>query len=190
MDTMTYLSIKSLGIPKNRIIGMGGTLDSSRFKYFLSQALNCNPNEVEGIVIGGHGDKTMIPLARLATYKGVPVTSLLSAEKVEEVVKSTMVGGATLTGLLGTSAWYAPGAAAAYVVESIVHNQKKCIPCSVYLEGEYGESDICVGVPVILGKNGIEKIVELKLSEEEKAKFAESAKSVRETNAHLNDALK
>jgi malate dehydrogenase len=190
MDTMTYLSIKSLGIPKNHIIGMGGTLDSSRFKYFLSQALNCNPNEVEGIVIGGHGDKTMIPLARLATYKGVPVTSLLSAEKVEEVVKSTMVGGATLTGLLGTSAWYAPGAAAAYVVESIVHNQKKCIPCSVYLEGEYGESDICVGVPVILGKNGIEKIVELKLSEEEKAKFAESAKSVRETNAHLNDALK
>lgn len=190
MDTMTYLSIKSLGIPKNRIIGMGGTLDSSRFKYFLSQALNCNPNEVEGIVIGGHGDKTMIPLARLATYKGVPVTSLLSAEKVEEVVKSTMVGGATLTGLLGTSAWYAPGAAAAYVVESIVHNQKKCIPCSVYLEGEYGESDICVGVPVILGKNGIEKIVELKLSEDEKAKFAESAKSVRETNAHLNDALK
>ena len=190
MDTMTYLSIKSLGIPKNRIIGMGGILDSSRFKYFLSQALNCNPNEVEGIVIGGHGDKTMIPLARLATYKGVPVTSLLSAEKVEEVVKSTMVGGATLTGLLGTSAWYAPGAAAAYVVESIVHNQKKCIPCSVYLEGEYGESDICVGVPVILGKNGIEKIVELKLSEEEKAKFAESAKSVRGTNAHLNDALK
>ena len=190
MDTMTYLCNKILGLPKNRIIGMGGALDSSRFKYFLSQALNCNPNEVEGIVIGGHGDKTMIPLARLATYKGVPVSKLLSAEKLDEVVKSTMVGGATLTGLLGTSAWYAPGAAAAFVVESIVHNQKKLIPCSVYCEGEYGESDICIGVPVILGKNGIEKIVELELTADEKAKFAESAKATRGTNAHLADALK
>jgi len=190
MDTMTYLCNKILGLPKNRIIGMGGALDSSRFKYFLSQALNCNPNEVEGIVIGGHGDKTMIPLARLATYKGVPVSKLLSAEKLDEVVKSTMVGGATLTGLLGTSAWYAPGAAAAFVVESIVHNQKKLIPCSVYCEGEYGESDICIGVPVVLGKNGIEKIVELELTADEKAKFAESAKATRGTNAHLADALK
>jgi malate dehydrogenase len=190
MDTMTYLCNKILGLPKNRIIGMGGALDSSRFKYFLSQALNCNPNEVEGIVIGGHGDKTMIPLARLATYKGVPVSKLLSAEKLDEVVKSTMVGGATLTGLLGTSAWYAPGAAAAFVVEAIVHNQKKCIPCSVYCEGEYGESDICIGVPVVLGKNGIEKIVELELTADEKAKFAESAKATRGTNAHLADALK
>ena len=187
MDTMTYLSLKSLGLPKNRIIGMGGALDSSRFKYFLSQALGCNANEVEGMVIGGHGDTTMIPLARLATYKGQPVSTLLSEEKLNEVVASTMVGGATLTKLLGTSAWYAPGAAGAYVVESIIHNQKKMIPCSVYLEGEYGESDICIGVPVILGKNGIEKIVELELNADEKAKFAASAAAVHKTNAALKE---
>ena len=173
MDTMTYLSLKSLGLPKNRIIGMGGALDSSRFKYFLSQALGCNANEVEGMVIGGHGDTTMIPLARLATYKGQPVSTLLSEEKLNK--------------LLGTSAWYAPGAAGAYVVESIIHNQKKMIPCSVYLEGEYGESDICIGVPVILGKNGIEKIVELELTADEKAKFAASAAAVHKTNAALKE---
>ena len=187
MDTMTYLSLKSLGLPKNRIIGMGGALDSSRFKYFLSQALGCNANEVEGMVIGGHGDTTMIPLTRFATYKGMPVTNFLSEEKLNEVAAATMVGGATLTKLLGTSAWYAPGAAGAYVVESIIHNQKKMIPCSVYLEGEYGESDICIGVPVILGKNGIEKIVELNLNEDEKAKFAASAKAVHGTNAALKE---
>lgn len=185
MDTMTYLALKSLGLPKNRIIGMGGALDSSRFKYFLSQALGCNANEVEGMVIGGHGDTTMIPLARFATYKGLPICNFLSAEKIDEVVKSTMVGGATLTGLLGTSAWYAPGAAAAFVVESILHNQMKMIPCSVALEGEYGENDLCCGVPVILGKNGIERIVELPLNEEEVAKFKASAEAVRKTNADL-----
>ncbi len=163
----------------------GGALDSSRFKYFLSQALGCNANEVEGMVIGGHGDTTMIPLARFATYKGLPICNFLSAEKIDEVVKSTMVGGATLTGLLGTSAWYAPGAAGAFVVESILHNQMKMIPCSVALEGEYGEHDLCCGVPVILGKNGIEKIVELPLNEEEMAKFKASAEAVRKTNADL-----
>ncbi len=187
MDTMTYLSLKSLGLPKNRIIGMGGALDSSRFKYYLSQALGCNANEVEGMVIGGHGDTTMIPLSRLATYKGIPVSTLLSAEKLDEVVKATMVGGATLTGLLGTSAWYAPGAAGAYVVESILHNQMKMIPCSVALEGEYGESDVCIGVPVILGKNGIEKIVELELNDKEKELFAKSAEAVHKTNAVLKE---
>ena len=187
MDTMTYLIHKVSGLPKNRIIGMGGALDSSRFKYFLSQALGCNANEVEGMVIGGHGDTTMIPLARLATYKGIPVSKLLSAEKLQEVVASTMVGGATLTKLLGTSAWYAPGAAGAFVVESIIHNQGKMVPCSVYLEGEYGESDLCIGVPVILGKNGIEKIVELDLNADEKAKFAASAKAVHGTNAALKE---
>ena len=187
MDTMTYLSLKSLGLPKNRIIGMGGALDSSRFKYFLSQALGCNANEVEGMVIGGHGDTTMIPLARLATYKGIPVSKLLSAEKLQEVVASTMVGGATLTKLLGTSAWYAPGAAGAFVVESIIHNQGKMVPCSVYLEGEYGESDLCIGVPVILGKNGIEKIVELELTAEEKELFAKSAAAVHKTNEALKE---
>ena len=187
MDTMTYLALKSLGLPKNRVIGMGGALDSSRFKYFLSQALGCNANEVEGFVIGGHGDTTMIPMARFATYKGVPVTTLLSAEKLDEVVKSTMVGGATLTGLLGTSAWYAPGAAGAYVVESILHDQKKMIPCSVLVEGEYGEDDICIGVPVILGRNGVEKIVELDLNAEEKEKCAASAKAVRGNVATLKE---
>ena len=186
MDTMTYLALKELGLPKNRIIGMGGALDSSRFKYFLSQALGCNANEVEGMVIGGHGDKTMIPLTRFATYKGLPVTNFLSEEKLEEIAKSTMVGGATLTGLLGTSAWYAPGAAGAFVVESILHNQRKMVPCSVYLEGEYGENDICCGVPVILGRNGIEKIVELPLNDAEKATFKESAAAVRTVNAGLN----
>lgn len=187
MDTMTYLALKSLGLPKNRVIGMGGALDSSRFKYFLSQALGCNPNEVEGFVIGGHGDTTMIPMARLATYKGIPVSTLLSAEKLDEVVKSTMVGGATLTGLLGTSAWYAPGAAGAYVVESILHDQKKMIPCSVLLEGEYGESDLCIGVPVVLGRNGIERVVELELTADEKEKFAASAKSVKGNVATLKE---
>jgi malate dehydrogenase len=187
MDTMTYLALKSLGLPKNRIIGMGGALDSSRFKYFLSQALACNANEVEGMVIGGHGDTTMIPLVRLATYKGIPVSQLVSKEKLEEVVKSTMVGGATLTGLLGTSAWYAPGAAGALVVESIIHNQRKMIPCSVALEGEYDECDICIGVPVILGKNGIEEVVKLTLNAEEKELFAKSAAAVRATNAVLKE---
>lgn len=182
MDTMTYLSLKSLGLPKNRIIGMGGALDSSRFKYFLSQALGCNANEVEGMVIGGHGDTTMIPLARFATYKGVPVSNFLSAEQIDEVVKSTMVGGATLTGLLGTSAWYAPGAAGAYVVESIIKNQKKMIPSCVSLEGEYGQNDICIGVPAIIGRNGVEKIVELELNDAEKELFEKSAAAVRKTN--------
>lgn len=187
MDTMAYLTLKSLGIPRNRVIGMGGALDSSRFKYFLSQALKCNQNEVEGIVIGGHGDTTMIPLARLATYKGIPVSSLLSKSKLEEVVKSTMVGGATLTGLLGTSAWMAPGAAISYLVESIVKDQKKMITCSTYLDGEYGMKDITIGVPVIIGKRGIEKVVKLKLNDAEKAQLATSEAAVRKTNAVLTD---
>ncbi len=187
MDTMTYLTLKATGLPKNRVIGMGGALDSSRFKCYLSQALNANANEVEGVVIGGHGDTTMIPLTRYATYKGVPVSNYLSAEVLSKVAADTMVGGATLTGLLGTSAWYAPGAAAAFVVESIIHDQKKLIPCSVYLEGEYGESDICIGVPVILGKNGCEKIVDFQLNDEEKALFAKSAAAVHKTNSVLKE---
>ena len=182
MDPMAYLSLKTLGLPRNRVIGMGGALDSSRFKYFLSQALGCNANEVEGLVIGGHGDTTMIPLASLATYKGIPVTKLLSEEKLEEVVKNTMVGGATLTGLLGTSAWMAPGAAASFLVESIIKDQKKMIVCATYLDGEYGMKDITIGVPVIIGKNGIERIVELDLNEDEKAKLAASEDAVRKTN--------
>ena len=187
MDTMTYLSLKALGLPKNRIIGMGGALDSSRFKYFLSQALNCNANEVEGLVIGGHGDTTMIPLTRFATYKGLSVSSLLSAEKLDEVAKATMVGGATLTGLLGTSAWMAPGAASSYLVESIIKDQKKMIVCATYLDGEYGVKDITIGVPVIIGKNGIERIVELDLNKDEKEKFAASEAATRKTNDILTE---
>ena len=187
MDTMTYLTLKATGLPKNRVIGMGGALDSSRFKCYLSQALNANANEVEGVVIGGHGDTTTIPFTRYATYKGVPVSNYPRAEVLSKVAADTMVGGATLTGLLGTSAWYAPGAAAAFVVESIIHDQKKLIPCSVYLEGEYGESDICIGVPVILGKNGCEKIVDFHLNDEEKALFAKSAAAVHKTNSVLKE---
>ncbi len=187
MDTMTYLTLKTTGLPKNRIIGMGGTLDSSRFKCYLSKALNANANEIEGSVIGGHGDTTMIPLTRFASYKGVPVAELLDAEALKKVVADTMVGGATLTGMLGTSAWYAPGAAGAYVVESILRDQKKVVPCCVYLEGEYGQNDICIGVPVVLGKNGAEKILDYKLNAEEQALFNKSADAVRGMNNVLGE---
>lgn len=185
MDTMTYLIHKVAGIPKNRIIGMGGALDSSRFKFYLSQALEANPNEVEGFVIGGHGDTTMIPMKRFATLRGIPCASMLPAETLDKVVADTMVGGATLTKLLGTSAWYAPGAATAEVVEAVIHDQKAIIPCSALLEGEYGQSDLCIGVPCVLGKGGIEKIIELDLNEEEKDLFAKSAEAVKKTNAAL-----
>ena len=186
MDTMTYLIHKTSGLLKNRIIGMGGALDSARFKYFLSQALGANATEVEGIVIGGHGDTTMIPLTRFAAYRGIPASSLMDAEKLQQVAADTMVGGATLTKLLGTSAWYAPGAAAAQVVAAVLHDQKKLISCSALLDGEYGEKDLCIGVPCVLGRNGIEKIVEFDLNEEEKALFAKSAEAVHKTNAALN----
>ena len=185
MDTMTYLIHKIAGIPKHRIIGMGGALDSSRFKYYLSIALEANPNEVEGMVIGGHGDTTMIPLKRYATYRGIPAENCLSKEVMDKIVADTMVGGATLTKLLGTSAWYAPGAAAAEVVEAVIHDQNAMIPCSALLDGEYGEKDICIGVPCILGKGGIKKIIELPLNEEEKELFKKSADAVRKTNAAL-----
>ncbi len=187
MDTMTYLALKATGLPKNRVFGMGGALDSSRFKCYLSKALNANTNELEALVIGGHGDTTMIPLTRFATYKGRPVADLLEKDKLEKIVADTMVGGATLTGLLGTSAWYAPGAAAAYVVESIIHDQKKIVPSCVYLDGEYGQKDICIGVPAVIGKNGVEEIIDYKLNEEEKALFAKSADAVRSTNNVLKE---
>lgn len=186
MDTMTYLIHKTTNLPKNRIIGMGGALDSARFKYFLSLALGANPNEIEGIVIGGHGDTTMIPLKRFAAYRGIPASTLMPAEQLDKVAADTMVGGATLTKLLGTSAWYAPGAAAAQVVAAVLGDQKRLISCSALLDGEYGEKDLCIGVPCILGRNGIEKIVEFDLNEEEKALFAASAAAVHKTNAALN----
>ncbi len=187
MDTMTYLSAKASGLPKERVIGMGGILDSARFKYRLSEALNCSSNDLHGVVIGGHGDTTMIPLMNHATYNSTPVTNFLSPDQQEYVVKETMVGGATLTKLIGTSAWYAPGAAGAHLVESIIKNQKKLFPCSVLLEGEYGQSDICIGVPVKVGANGWEEIVDYKLSAEEQKRFDESADAVRKMNGVLHE---
>lgn len=189
MDTMTYLTLKATGLPKNRVIGMGGALDSSRFKYYLSQALQKPSNDVQGMVIGGHGDTTMIPLTRLASYNGSPVSNFLSQEEMDKVAASTMVGGATLTGLLGTSAWYAPGASVAFLVDSILNDQKRMIPCSVMLDGEYGQSDICIGVPCIIGRNGIEEIVDVQLNDAEKALFAKSADAVRNMNADLKAVL-
>ena len=195
MDAMTYLTLKDSKLPRNRIIGQGGMLDSSRFRYYLAEALKkagypATPTDVDGMVIGGHSDKTMVPLVSLATYRGIPVTELLSEDLIKEAVEATKVGGATLTKLLGTSAWYAPGAAAAALVEAIALDAKKLIPCCVYLDGEYGEKDLCIGVPVVLGKDGMEKIVELKLAGDEKAKFDESVAAARDTNSKLGDALK
>jgi malate dehydrogenase len=186
MDTMTYLALKSTGLPKNRIIGMGGALDSARFRYYLSQAMKCSVNDLQASVIGGHGDTTMIPLTRLATYMGMPVSNFLDAEALKKVAADTMVGGATLTGLLGTSAWYAPGAAGGMLVESILRDEKKIVPCCVALDGEYGQKDICLGVPVIIGRNGWEKIVDYKLNDEEQAAFAKSADAVRNMNSVLS----
>ncbi len=187
LDTMTYMVLKRMGLPKNRVFGMGSMLDTARFKFYLSKALGANINEVEGLVIGGHGDTTMVPIIRYATYKGRPVSDLLDKETLDKVVADTMMGGATLTKLLGTSAWYAPGAAAAYVVEAILHNHKKIIPSCVYLEGEYGENDICIGVPAVIGKNGVESIIDFKLNDEERVLFAKSAAAVRKTNAVLKE---
>ena len=185
MDTMTYLALKSTGLPKNRVIGMGGALDSSRFKTYLSQALNRPANDIHGMVIGGHGDTTMIPLTRLATYNGLPISDLISEEKLDNVAASTMIGGATLTKLLGTSAWYAPGASVAFLVKSILNDEKRIIPCSVFLDGEYNQDDICIGVPSIIGKNGCEKIINLNLNDQEMVKFADSASAVRKMNLAL-----
>lgn len=185
MDTMTYLALTSTGLPKNRIIGMGGILDSARFKYQLSQHLACSPADLNAIVIGGHGDTTMIPLIGKATWNSIPVTQFLSAAQQEQIVADTMVGGATLTKLLGTSAWYAPGAAGAALVESIVRDEKKLFTCCVSLHGEYGQSDICLGVPVVIGKNGWEKIVPLELTEHEQGLFNKSAEAVRSMNEVL-----
>ena len=189
MDTMTYLSLKVSGLIKNRIIGMGGALDSSRFKTYLSMALNKPASDIHGMVIGGHGDTTMIPLTRLASYNGLPVSSFLSKQKLSEISKSTMVGGATLTKLLGTSAWYAPGASVSYLVDSILNDQKKIIPCSVFLEGEYGQKDICIGVPCIIGKNGVDSILEIELDNDETEKFNKSADAVRSMNDALDKIL-
>jgi len=185
MDTMTFLAHQATGLPKNRIIGMGGALDSARFKYRLSEALECPASDVDGMVIGGHSDTGMIPLTRLATRNSVRASEFLSAEKLEEVAQATMVGGATLTKLLGTSAWYAPGAAVSAMVQAIACDTKKIFPCSALLDGEYGQSGLSIGVPCVLGKDGIEKIVEIELDDAEKAKFQASSDAVKKTNGLL-----
>jgi malate dehydrogenase len=182
MDTMTYLVHKTSGLDKNKIIGMGGALDSARFKYRLAEALGAPISDVDGMVIGGHSDTGMVPLTRLATRNSIPVTKFISEERMNQVMEDTKVGGATLTKLLGTSAWYAPGAAVSALVQAIACDQKKMFPCSVMLNGEYGMKDICIGAPVILGRNGIEKIVEIELNDAEKAHMKESAEGVRKTN--------
>ena len=186
MDTMTYLVHKATGLPKHRIIGMGGALDSARFKYRLAEAVGAPISDIDGMVIGGHSDTGMVPLSRLATRNSVPVSNFVSGARLDQVVEDTKVGGATLTKLLGTSAWYAPGAAVSAMAQAIVCDQKKMFPCSTLLEGEYGLSDICIGVPVILGVNGIEEIVTIPLNDQEKAKLAESAEGVRKTNSLLD----
>ncbi|MDR0699289.1 MAG: malate dehydrogenase [Tannerella sp.] len=188
MDPMCYLTAKISGLPRNKVVGLGGALDSARFKYYLSLALHANPNDIEATVIGGHGDTTMVPLTSLATYKGVPVTQLLPKEKLDEVAAATKVGGATLTGLLGTSAWYAPGAAAAYMAESIIKDEKRVVSCGVLVEGEYGENDLVTGVPVVLGKDGCEKILDFPISDDEKAAFKVSADATRKVNQILIDS--
>lgn len=185
MDTMTYLALKSTGLPKNRIIGMGGALDSARFKYQLSRHLGASAGDLNAIVIGGHGDTTMIPLIRFATWNSVPVTNFLTAEQQQQIVADTMVGGATLTKLIGTSAWYAPGAAGAALVEAVIRDEKKLFSCCVYLDGEYGQKDICMGVPVTIGKTGWEKIIDFALNETELAAFQKSATAVRTMNEVL-----
>jgi malate dehydrogenase len=187
MDTMTYLTLKATGLPKNRVIGMGGALDTARFKYYLSNALNANQNEVHCMVIGGHSDTTMLPLTRYASYKGRQIYDILEKPVIDKVVKDTMTGGATLTSLIGTSAWVAPGVTIAYLVQSIVHDKKKIIPCSVYLEGEYGQNDICIGVPCVIGKNGVEEILDYKLNAQEQKLFDISAAAVRKTNNVLKE---
>jgi len=186
MDTMTHLALTSTGLPKNRIIGMGGALDSARFRYQLSHHLGCSPADLNAVVVGGHGDTTMIPLIRLATWNSVPVTNFLTGDQQKQIVADTMVGGATLTKLIGTSAWYAPGAAGAALVEAIVRDEKKLFTCCVSLDGEYGQNDICLGVPVIIGKYGWERILEFDLNDEESAAFNKSADAVRS----MNDVLK
>ena len=185
MDTMTTLAQKVSGLPTNRVFGMGGALDSARFRGYLAKALGASANDVDGMVIGGHGDTTMIPLVSKASYKGVPVSEFLDEKTLGEIAAATMVGGATLTKMLGTSAWYAPGAAAARIVESIINDEKKVFPSCVHLEGQYGQDDLYIGAPAVIGRNGAEKVIEINLNETEKAAFAKSAEAVRNTNKVL-----
>ncbi|HEV7232285.1 MAG TPA: malate dehydrogenase [Bacteroidia bacterium] len=179
LDVMTYCAYLTAKIDSKRVFGMAGILDTARYRAFLAEALNCSPKDIQAVLMGGHGD-TMVPLPRYTTVGGIPVTELISKEKLDAIIERTKKGGGEIVNLLGTSAWYAPGAAAAQMVEAIVRDQKRIFPVCALLNGEYGLKNIYLGVPVKLGKNGIEEIIELKLNAEEKALLDASAKSVKE----------
>ena len=189
LDVMCYCAYLTAKIDSSRVFGMAGILDTARYKAFLAEALNVSPKDIQALLLGGHGD-TMVPLPRYTTVAGIPVTELIDEEKLNAIIERTKVGGGELVKLMGTSAWYAPGAAAAQMVEAIVRNSRRVFPVCAMLNGEYGMKDIYLGVPVVLGKNGIEKVVELKLNAAEKEAFAKSAAAVHKTNAALADALK
>jgi len=178
LDVMTYCAYLSAKFDSKKVFGMAGVLDTARYRAFLATELNVSPKDIQAILMGGHGD-TMVPLQRYTTVSGIPVTELISAEKLEEIIERTKFGGGEIVKLLGTSAWYAPGAAAAQMVEAIVRDQKRIFPVCAWLQGEYGFNDIYLGVPVVLGKNGIEKIIELDLNAAEKELLKESAVAVK-----------
>ena len=178
LDVMTYCAYLTANKPSHKVMGMAGILDTARYRAFLAEALDCSPKDIQAVLMGGHGD-TMVPLPRYTTVGGIPVTELIESDKLEAMVARTKKGGGEIVNLLGTSAWYAPGAAAAQMVEAIVRDQKRIFPVCAWLTGEYGINDLYIGVPVKLGKNGIEEIIELELNADEKALLSESEKAVR-----------
>mgnify|MGYP006076641745 CR=1 FL=1 len=188
LDVMTYCAYLTAGIDSTKVIGMAGILDTARYRAFLAEELNVSPKDIQAVLMGGHGD-TMVPLPRYTTVGGIPVTEMIAEDKLEAIVNRTKKGGGEIVNLLGTSAWYAPGAAAAQMVEAIVKDQRRVFPACVWMQGEYGISDMYLGVPVILGKNGIEKVIELDLNEEEKKLLGQSESAVREVKAVL-DSMK
>jgi malate dehydrogenase len=186
LDVMTYCAYLNSGLDSKKVFGMAGILDTARYRAFLAEALNCSPKDIQAILMGGHGD-TMVPLPRYTTVSGIPVTELISSDKLEAIVQRTKSGGGELVNLMGTSAWYAPGAAAAQMVEAIVRDQKRIYPVCAWLQGEYGLKDIYLGVPVKLGKNGIEEIIELHLNDAEKLLLTNSATAVKEVMSVLDN---
>jgi len=185
LDVMTYCAFLTAKIDSKKVFGMAGILDTARYKAFLAEALNCSPKDIQAVLMGGHGD-TMVPLPRYTTVSGIPVTELIDSDKLNAIIERTKKGGGELVNLMGTSAWYAPGAAAAQMVEAIAKNENRIYPCCVWLQGEYGMKNVYLGVPVKLGKNGIEKIIELKLNSEESKLLNDSAIAVKEVMSVLD----
>ena len=179
LDVMTYCAFLTAKIDSSRVFGMAGILDTARYRAFLATELNCSPKDIQAVLMGGHGD-TMVPLPRYTTVAGIPVTEVVAEDKLNAIVERTKKGGGEIVNLLGTSAWYAPGASAAQMVEAILRDQKRIFPVCAWLQGEYGLKDVYLGVPVVLGKNGIEKIIELKLNDDEKKLLNESSAAVKE----------